>query len=102
MKIKKGDTVKIIKGNERGKTGDVLSVLREQNKIVVKGVHVAKRHLKASKTTPHGGIVDKTLPVSISNVQLVCPNCAKPTRIGYEIKDNHKVRLCKKCKKSMK
>ncbi len=102
MKIKKGDTVKILKGNESGKTGEVMLVLPEKGKVVVKGVNVVKRHMKAGQSTPHGGIVDKTLPISISNVQLICPNCSKPSRVEYKVTDKSKVRICKKCKNSMK
>lgn len=102
MKIKKGDTVKIIGGNDSGKTGEVLMVIPESSKIVVKGVNVVKKHMKANQNTPHGGIVDKTLPINISNVQLLCPNCAKPARIGYKIGEAGKSRICKRCKKTMK
>lgn len=101
MKIKKGDTVKVISGNEKGKTSEVLAIHRSQNKITVKGVHIVKRHMKAGKKL-RAGIVDKTLPIAISNVQVVCPNCSSPTRIGYLIDDKTKARQCLKCKKTMK
>lgn len=101
MKIKRGDTVKIILGNERGKTGEVLAVFPTKNKITVKGVHIVKKHMKAGKKV-RAGIVDKTLPVDISNVQLICPNCSKPTRVKYVQNDKVKSRQCIKCQKTMK
>ncbi len=102
MRIKKGDTVKIICGNERGKTSEVLMVLPNKNKIVVKDVNVVKKHIKAGKGTPHGGIVDKTLPISISNVQLVCLSCSKPTRVSKTANGKQHNRICTKCKKLIK
>jgi large subunit ribosomal protein L24 len=101
MKIKKGDTVKIISGNDSGKTGEVLRVFPDKNKLLVKGINIAKKHLKASKTSPHGGIIDKTLPINATNAMLICPGCAKPTRIKYSIKENSKLRVCAKCKKTI-
>lgn len=102
MKIKKGDTVKLLSGNSRSKTGEVLLVMPRKNKVIVKGVNIVKKHLKAKAQSVRGGIVDKTLPVDISNVQIICPNCAKPTRVSYSITGKNKTRLCKKCKKSFK
>ena len=97
MKIKKGDIVKIIHGNDAGKTGEVLLADPDASKIVVKGVNVVKRHLKANTQNRRGGIVDKTLPIEVSNTALICPSCAKPTRIGYKTEGKNKVRFCKKC-----
>ncbi|HOE74405.1 MAG TPA: 50S ribosomal protein L24 [bacterium] len=102
MKIKKGDTVKLLSGNSRNKTGEVLLVVPAKNKVIVKGVNIVKKHLKAKAQSVRGGIVDKALPISLSNVQLICPNCAKPTRVSYSLGEKNKARLCKKCKKSFK
>jgi len=99
MKIKKGDSVKILTGNESGKIGEVLKLDPKNGRVFVKGARVVKKHVKASKKSPHGGIVDKTMSINISNVQVVCPNCSKPARIGYQITSNNKTRLCKRCKK---
>ncbi len=101
MIIKKGDTVKIISGNAKGKTGEVIAVEPQSMRIVVKGVNLAKKHLKASKTSPHGGIIDKVLPIPASNAQLVCPSCGKPTRVGIDKTNTSYARMCKKCKKSI-
>jgi len=97
MKIKKGDSVKIITGNNRNKIGEVLSVDKKSGKVIVKNVNVVKKHLKASKSNPHGGIADKTLPVQLSNVMLVCPKCSKPTRVHYELSGSNKTKKCTKC-----
>ena len=102
MKIKKGDTVKMLSGNNRNKTGEVLLVMPGKNKAIVKGINVVKKHLKAKAQTVRGGIVDKTLPVNISNIQIICPNCAKPTRVSYSTNKKNKARFCKKSKKSFK
>ena len=101
MKFKKGDNVKVVKGNDVGKTGEILAIYPDNNKLLVKGIKVVKKHLKASKTSPHGGITDKTLPISASNVKLVCPSCAKPVRIKYKTVNGVKIRICNKCSKNV-
>ncbi len=99
MYIKKGDTVKVISGNDRGKVGKVISVDTLKRMVIVEKVHVAKKHTKPSNTNPTGGIIEKTLPVSVSNVLLFCKNCNKSVRIGFRLmEDGSKVRYCRKCK----
>ena len=66
-------------------------------KVVVEGINVAKRHTKPTKANQQGGIMDKEMPIDISNVQLVCPSCGRPTRIGHRIEDGKKIRICRKC-----
>jgi len=83
MKIKKGDTVLIISGKDRGKTGKVLDVFPEQDRLVVEGANIRKRHMKPKKSGEKGQIVEKPAPFSASNVKLICPKCGKPARIGY-------------------
>jgi large subunit ribosomal protein L24 len=99
MKIKKGDNVIVIAGKDKGKTGKVVRALPEFSQVIVEGVNMHKRHLKAKKNTKQGGgIVDITAPVHISNVQIVDPKTNKPTRIGIKIdavKGTH-VRIAKK------
>lgn len=96
--IKKGDTVKVIAGNDKGKIGKVISVDREKGKIVVEKVHTVKKHTKPSNTNPTGGIIEKALPIVISNVLLFCKNCNKGVKVGFRyIADGSKVRYCKKC-----
>lgn len=98
MKIQKNDKVKILLGKDSGKTGKVQRVLTKEDKVVVEGLNVYKRHIK-KRGNKEGGIIELAKPMDISNVALVCPNCDKSTRIGYEIKDGTKVRICKKCHK---
>ena len=96
MKIKKGDTVQILSGNDKGKKGEVLEVMPKDNKVVVKGINVRKKHVKAAPNK-EGGIMSKECPIDSSIVGVVCPKCGKTTRIGYVIQDGKKFRICKKC-----
>ncbi len=100
MKLRKGDRVRVLTGKERGKEGDVIRALPAENKVIVEGVNMAKRHQRATKATMQGGIVDKDMPLPASAVAIVCPTDG-PTRIGYRVEDTggarHKVRICKKC-----
>jgi len=98
MNIKKGDNVKIMAGKDRGKTGKVLKMLSHESRIMVEGINVYKKHVRPKKEGEKGEIVDITRPLQIANTMLVCPSCNKPTRIGHTIKDEEKVRTCKKCK----
>jgi len=101
MKIKKGDTVKILVGKDQGKSGVVDFVFPSENKVVVKGIQVVKKHLKPSKKNPSGGIIDLNQKINSSNIMLICPTCGVPTKIGYNLTNEAKVRICKKCKKSV-
>jgi len=96
VKLKKGDKVQVIAGKDVGKQGEVTRVLRERNMVIVEGVNVAKRHQKATKATMQGGIIDKDMPVHVSNVAVVCGSCG-PTRVGYRLAGSDKVRVCRKC-----
>ena len=98
MLIKKGDNVMVISGKARGKISNVEKVLVKENKIIVTGVNIAKKHLKPSRKNPHGGILDMAKPISVSNVMLYCPHCSKPVRIGHKITGKSKERICVKCK----
>ena len=103
MRIKKGDTVKVLSGNDKGKTGEVLEVIPKTEKIVVKGVNVRKKHVKPRKQGEEGGIISVEVAIHSSKVNVVCPKCGKATRIGFkEGKDNKKVRVCKKCNTELK
>jgi len=97
MKIKKGDTVLIIAGKYRGKKGKVLKTFPKEKKILVEGVNLIKKHQRPKKTGEKGQIVELRKPIDISNTKLICPKCAKPTRIGYKIIEGKKYRICKKC-----
>lgn len=97
MKIIKGDTVKVVRGKDAGKTGKVEQVLEKEAKVVVENVNQFKRHLKARSQTQPAEIITITKPLSVSNVQLLCPKCKKVTRVGYAIEKDEKLRLCRKC-----
>jgi large subunit ribosomal protein L24 len=97
LKIKKGDRVRVLQGKDRGKQGSVTRVLPREGKVIVDGVNVAKKHQKPTRATMQGGIIDKDMPLPVSNVALLCPK-GHPTRVGYEFNDDGtKRRVCKKC-----
>lgn len=85
MKIKKNDTVMVIAGNDRGKTGKVLKVFPKESRIIVEGINLRKRHTKPSQKNPQGGILEKEAPIHISNVMIIDPKTNEPTRIGAKI-----------------
>ena len=95
MKIKKGDTVQIITGNDAGKTGRVIKVFLDKDRVVVEGVNMAKKHTRPTKDNPQGGIIEKEATIHISNVMLVAGS--KPTRVGFKfLEDGRKVKFAKK------
>jgi len=98
VKIKKGDKVLVVAGNYKGKKGKVREVIAENNKLVVEGINLRKVHTKPRKQGDPGGILEKELPVALSNVRLICPSCGESTRVGFMFLENKKkVRYCKKC-----
>ena len=97
MKVKKGDTVQVLSGNDKGKKGEVLEVMPKDSKVVVKGVNVRKKHIKPRKQGDEGGIISVECAVNSSKVNVVCPKCGKSTRVEYKIENDKKVRVCKKC-----
>ena len=86
MKIKKDDQVLVISGKYRGKKGKVIRVLAANNKILVEGVNISKKHVRPKKSGEKGQIVEMPLPIDVSNVKLICSDCGKPARIGFKIK----------------
>lgn len=100
-KIKVGDTVNILIGKDSGKAGVVDSVFRNSGKVTVKGMNIVKKHVKPSRKYATGGIIELSKAVDISNVMIVCPNCGKQTRVSYEFDEEEKIRICKKCHKSV-
>ena len=102
MKIKKGDTVQVLSGNDKGKTGEVLEVMPKDDKVIVKGVNIRKKHVKPRRQGEEGGIIASEAPVTSAKLSVVCPKCNKPTKIGYNVKDDKKVRICKKCGAELK
>ena len=96
LKIKKGDNVVVISGRDKGKSGEVLRVMPDEGRLIVQGVHMARRHTKARMGDP-GGIVDKELTIHISNVAHVDPKSGKPTKVGYkQLADGRKVRFARR------
>ena len=95
MKIKKGDTVVVLTGKDRGKQGEVMFALPDKGKVIVDGVNVVKKHQKPTRATMQGGIIDKDMPIDVSNVAVVSPSDGKPTRVSYRFApDGRKVRIC--------
>ena len=97
MKLKKGDTVKVISGKDKGQEGEIVHVFPADNKVLVNGINTAKKHSKARKSNQQGGIIDRDMPVDVSNVAILCPK-GHPTRVGYKFDtEGNKTRVCKKC-----
>ena len=97
MKIKKGDRVRVIAGKDRGKEGTVMRAIPEKQRVIVEGVGRARKHQRATRTTMQGGIIDKDMPIHVSNVMLVCGTCG-PVRVGFAVDDDgNKTRVCKSC-----
>jgi len=98
MRIKKGDSVKVISGNDRGKTGKVLIVFPEKKRVIIEGVNMIKRHTRPSSRNRKGGIITKEAPIVVSNVMYVCKRCDSLAKLGSRyLEDGSKVRICKKC-----
>lgn len=98
IRIKKDDKVKVLTGKDSGKIGKVLKIVKKTNRAVVENINVVKRHQKPTQKSPQGGIVEKPMPVNISNLMIMCNSCVKPTRIGIrELENGKRVRICKKC-----
>ena len=96
MKIQKGDKVKVLSGKDQGKSGEVVRVYGSDQKVLVTGLNMFKKHFKASGNRK-GGIQAVERPLSIGKVALICPKCQQPTRIGYKMVSTGKVRICRKC-----
>ncbi|NTW14867.1 MAG: 50S ribosomal protein L24 [Candidatus Moranbacteria bacterium] len=101
MKLRKGDEVEVIAGKDRGKRGKILSVLPKEDKVIVEGVNVMKKHRKATRDGASGERIEKPFPVHVSNVMLVCPHTGKPTRVGYAVEGGEKVRVSRRSGKAI-
>ncbi len=93
-KLKKGDHVVVLKGKDRGKDGVIMRVIPDENKVIVEGINVAKKHQKATRATMQAGIIDKDMPIDASNVAIL--SRGKPSRIGYKVEGGKKVRIAVK------
>lgn len=101
MKLRKGDQVKVVTGKDKGKTGTIDSVMAKSNKVVVSGVNMYKRHKKARTQNETSEIVTIVKPLSVANVQLICTKCNLPTRVGFRMEKDKKVRICRKCQQAL-
>ena len=105
LNVHKGDTVLVLAGKDRGKTGTVLRAMPRESKVIVEGINIAKKHVKPGRGVQQAGIIEKPMPLHASNVMVVCTECGEPTRIGHErvpLGADQKVRtrrVCKKCGK---
>lgn len=105
MNIHKGDTVLIIAGKDKGKQGTVSRAMPQVNKVIVEGLNIVKKHVRPQGQTSQGGVIDKAMPLQVSNTMLVCTECGQPTRVGHERRPVgadqrvRSVRVCKKCHK---
>lgn len=101
LNVKKGDTVLVIAGKDKGKTGKVLVAMPADNSVVVAGVNIIAKHKKPRSAQDKGGIIKKENKIDASNVQIVCPACSKATRVAHKELDGKKHRICKKCGASL-
>ena len=102
MQIRRNDSVIVISGKERGKTGKVLRVHREENSVIIERVNLVKRHTKPRGPQQPGGIVEKEAAIDASNVMILCDKCNAPVRVGRKIlSDGKKIRICRRCKEAL-
>lgn len=98
LHVKKGDSVMVIAGKNKGKKGKVIGVIPDKGRVVVEGVNIVKKHQKPTQKTMQGGIIEQEAPFAASNVMIMCPKCNEPVRVGHKTLDNGKnVRTCASC-----
>lgn len=97
MRIKKGDTVLVITGKDKGKKAKILDVFPKKGRITIEGVNIAKKHRRPRRQGEKGQVIEILKPIDVSNVKLVCPKCKQATRVGYRLTEKEKQRICKKC-----
>ena len=97
-KIKREDTVFVVRGKDRGRSGTVRKVIPKDQRLIVTGVNIVKRHMKPRGQQKPGGIIEREAPIAVANVAVLCPSCSKPARVGFRfLADTRKVRYCKNC-----
>ncbi len=101
MKIRKGDTVIVTIGKDKGKKGKVEKVFPKEQEVLVAGVNVYKKHMKKRDEKNLGGIIDIPKPLGVGKLAVVCPSCGQPTRVGYVVTKEEKIRICRKCEKKL-
>ena len=99
MKIRKNDTIVVVAGKDRGKKGKVRRAFPDEDRVIVEGLNMIKRHSRARRATRQGGIIELEAPIHVSNVMLICDKCGNPTRISFRfLDDGKKVRICNSCR----
>jgi len=102
MHVKKGDTVKVLSGKDKGKQGEIIRSMPSKGRVVVEKVNVVKKAQRPTQSNPQGGIMSMEAPINVSNVMLVCPSCKAATRVGHRFDEaGKKHRVCKKCGKDI-
>ena len=101
MKVKKGDSVLIIAGKDKGRTGKIMKSLPKELKVLIEGINLKKKHVRPKREGEKGQVVQIPAAMDISNIKLICPKCGKATRVGYSIEKDVKKRICKKCKQEI-
>ncbi|MBD3371261.1 MAG: 50S ribosomal protein L24 [Candidatus Coatesbacteria bacterium] len=96
-RLRKGDTVQVLTGEDKGKRGEILKIDLEKRRAIVQGINFVKKHQRQTRQDVQGGIIELEAPVALSNLMRVCPKCGKPTRIGVARKDKERKRVCKGC-----
>lgn len=102
IRLKKGDTVVVRAGKYKGQSGKVTATHPRDNKVTVEGINIVKKHVKPNRTYPQGGIIEKTVPIAVSKVGIMDPETKKPSRIGYKVEKDSKVRVYKRSGKEIK
>ncbi|MDO8486085.1 MAG: 50S ribosomal protein L24 [Candidatus Staskawiczbacteria bacterium] len=97
MKVKKNDKVLIIAGKDKGRTGKIIKSFLKERMVLVEGINLKKKHVKAKKQGEKGQVISVSSAISVSNVKIICPKCGKATRIAYSLEKKEKHRICKKC-----
>jgi large subunit ribosomal protein L24 len=97
VRIRRDDQVLVLVGKDRGKRGKVLRTFPREHRIVVEGVNIKKRHKKPLGPMRQAGIIEREAPIHMSNVKLICTKCQQPTKVGYQLLEDKRVRVCKKC-----
>lgn len=100
LRVKKGDQVQVVSGDDAGKTGKVLEVIPRKGRVVVEGINIVKKHARPTRQNPQGGVIEQPGSIHASNVMLVCPSCKAPTRVGVRRSEGKAAeRICKRCGK---
>ena len=101
MKLRVGDTVQVIAGSDKGKTGEIIQILRKEDRVIVEGVNMVTKHIKPSQADPEGGIVTREAPIHVSNVAYYDSKAKEPVKVGYSVEDGVKIRINKKTGKAL-